>query len=612
MESLPRSKDGVPTFDGSAEHLAMFKEEALAYLFTLEHHKRYLAGPRLAQGLTGVARTVIRKKLAIDPQWLAHPRGAYDLIEHLEQALGQPTLIQAAQHIQKFFYQLKRKRNETMTQWTSCHSEALWDASRALQRVNSEHSSVNTVGGSSKHTHKAYSDASWGRGSHGSLTAARRDDALRAGAGDGGPFDENGRMRDDGEASEAADPWARREPAPSQDWDWDWKHSEWSGWHGSTWHSEEYEPPASWHTEVKDFIPEHLTGFLLLQRSGLDASERANVLAAIRGQFSVATVERALKEQWSDDDLMKRDKAHYSANLAWEDDEEQLLLAGEVPPDPDYEPEAYAAFMDEQNVIDSALEAIKEKKRTLQEARWRQQQVRSGRKFYGPPANKGGGKGQFRHGDRDHGPQKCLKCGGPHQTSNCPVPKKPQANVTEEAEVAFKAHQESLSCEQAQVSAEVCENIRLGKGIIDCGATATLGSVAAVEALMRNHWTKKGSDGVEVDVNTTPTFRFGNNGTQACVSTAKVKVDCGEKVGDMSIHVHDLPNQPILVSIKSLRALGAVVDFGRNEVIYRSICPLSVVRLEQAANGHLLMPLSDNLLAGATRRKQAFGALGDE
>ena len=276
MESLPRSKDGVPTFDGSAEHLAMFKEEALAYLFTLEHHKRYLAGPRLAQGLTGVARTVIRKKLAIDPQWLAHPRGAYDLIEHLEQALGQPTLIQAAQHIQKFFYQLKRKRNETMTQWTSRHSEALWDASRALQRVNSEHSSVNTVGGSSKHTHKAYSDASWGRGSHGSLTAARRDDALRAGACDGGPFDENGRMRDDGEASEAADPWARREPAPSQDWDWDWKRSEWSGWHGSTWHSEEYEPPASWHTEVKDFIPEHLTGFLLLQRSGLDASERAN------------------------------------------------------------------------------------------------------------------------------------------------------------------------------------------------------------------------------------------------------------------------------------------------------------------------------------------------
>ena len=211
MESLPRSKDGVPTYDGSAEHLAMFKEEALAYLFTLETQKRYLGGPRLAQGLTGVARTVIRKKLAVDPPWLAHPRGAYDLIEHLEQSLGQPTLIQAAQHIQKFFYQLKRKRNETMTQWTSRHSEALWDASRALQRVNSEHGSGTTAGGSSKHTGKTYSDASWGRRSHGSSTAARRDDDSRTGDRDGGPFDENGRMRDDGEASEAADPWARQE-----------------------------------------------------------------------------------------------------------------------------------------------------------------------------------------------------------------------------------------------------------------------------------------------------------------------------------------------------------------------------------------------------------------
>ena len=151
------------------------------------------------------------------------------------------------------------------------------------------------------------------------------------------------------------------------------------GAHGN---SEEYEPPASWHTEVKDFLSEHLTGFLL--QRGLDANERANVLAAIRGQCSVATVERALKEQWSDEDLMKRDKAHYSAHLAWEDDEEQVLLAGELPPDPDDEPKAYAAFMDEQNVIDSALEAIKEKKRTLQEARWRRQQVRSGRKFHRP------------------------------------------------------------------------------------------------------------------------------------------------------------------------------------------------------------------------------------
>ena len=67
------------------------------------------------------------------------------------------------------------------------------------------------------------------------------------------------------------------------------------------------------HQHGKDL---HLTGFLLLQRSGLDAGERANVLAAIRGEFSVTSVERALKEQWADDDLLKRDKSHYQAHFA--------------------------------------------------------------------------------------------------------------------------------------------------------------------------------------------------------------------------------------------------------------------------------------------------------
>ena len=37
--------------------------------------------------------------------------------------------------------------------------------------------------------------------------------------------------------------------------------------------------------DVQDFLPDFLTAFLLLNRSGLDAHERANILAAIRGEF---------------------------------------------------------------------------------------------------------------------------------------------------------------------------------------------------------------------------------------------------------------------------------------------------------------------------------------
>ena len=40
-ESVSRTKDGVPTYDGTADKLNLYREEALQYLFTLEHHKRY-------------------------------------------------------------------------------------------------------------------------------------------------------------------------------------------------------------------------------------------------------------------------------------------------------------------------------------------------------------------------------------------------------------------------------------------------------------------------------------------------------------------------------------------------------------------------------------------
>lgn len=65
-----------------------------------------------------------------------------------------------------------------------------------------------------------------------------------------------------------------------------------------------------------------LTGFLLLNRSGLDAHERANILAAIGSEFSLKNVEKALQEQWRDDDLAKRDRAKQYANFALEEEED--------------------------------------------------------------------------------------------------------------------------------------------------------------------------------------------------------------------------------------------------------------------------------------------------
>ena len=91
-----------------------------------------------------------------------------------------------------------------------------------------------------------------------------------------------------------------------------------------------YDPPAEWDASDEIFIPEFLAGFLLLHRSGLDVNEKDNVLAAIRGEFSTRSVGRALREQWSDYDLAKRDKLKCGTALMAELDQDDELEAEEV------------------------------------------------------------------------------------------------------------------------------------------------------------------------------------------------------------------------------------------------------------------------------------------
>lgn len=308
--------------------------------------------------------------------------------------------------------------------------------------------------------------------------------------------------------------------------------------------------------------------------------------------------------------------------MAQEDwDMEDAWNAAEEPPDEWSDPEGHAAFVADQEVIEEALEVIKEKRRTLQEARWRQQQVKSGRRFYPVPDSKGTGKGktwQKASSSTSYRPSglKCLKCAGPHSTQNCPVKKSVAHVAEEEAEVAFSAEEMNLSvnetCQTSRNDSDLSVNIQKGKAVIDCGATATLGSIDAVEAVMLTNQKLHGKDKTWVDPNLCPTFRFGNNGVKSCISTVDVGVDLGDRSGSLKIHVHDVPQQPILISVKSLKQLGAVIDFEKNEILYKRVCKHSVVQLECAKNGHLLMPLCGDLLSGAKKRTTPFESLASE
>ena len=450
--SISRTHDGIPIFDGSPELLPLYKEEAVQYLMTFEYRKRYLAGPRLVKELQGTAKTAVRNMTLRNPQWVSHPRGVFVLLEHLEGIVAKPSLVEASRFIMKYFYGLQRKKFESMTGWVARHSEALWEASQALRKVQREYEPKKA---------STSERQDW----YGQDTNSSRHSR---------PVSEHGPFRDDGRLDEEEDEGDERGADYEGQWNrrtsWDYGQN-WSDWSYQSWHSAEYDPPETWDTSTEVFLPEFLVGFLLLHRSGLDTHERANVLAAIRGQFSPQTVARALREQWSDEDLNKRDRAKFGSALVVDQElEEDLeaLMANDDEGDninvQDLPAEEQEAYMSEQAKIDDALAAIRTQKTTLKEARWKQKQLKLGRGYYPPkPFQKGSSSSGFK---KPSGSVGCFKCGGAHMARDCPN-KRPDGDAKmaeESAEIAFGAMEMEESLFGSQVHWELsarCEAWKL-------------------------------------------------------------------------------------------------------------------------------------------------------
>ena len=305
-----RTKDGVPKFDGTPEKLPAYTERAIQYSMGVEYHKRYLCGPRLLQELTGVAKVITRTVTLKNPQWLSHPRGVYQLLQFLEEHIQRPSLIEASKQVAKFFYNMQRARGETMTEWISRHAEVLWEASAALRRVQAEY----------ENPKKKFQPST-------PLDPWQGWQSQRGTSERSGPFREDGMLAEDDEESIDGSGWRN-----SSQWKWEDANSWWSH---QSWRSAEYEPPESWDSSDEIFIPEFLAGFLLLHRCGLEPSEKSNILAAIKGEFSTTTVAKALREQWSDSDLIKRDKQKAPTSLVAEMEEDAMV--GEEEENPDLE-----------------------------------------------------------------------------------------------------------------------------------------------------------------------------------------------------------------------------------------------------------------------------------
>lgn len=623
MAELRFTKDGVPIYDGSSELYIPYRRAALNYVETLEWRKRSLAGPRLLTALEGPARVATQHQ---EPGWISHERGAQQLLDFLKGRVQAPTLAEAGKTISKFFYQVKRRRGESMNAWIVRHDEALYEARRTLAEAIQEY-------GPEYSTAKPSTNRSEGRRSTTPSViggSSRREASPR---GSAELFDDYGRLQED-EPSEAVD----HEEQQSEWQDPWWQHQGWWSWHDhqdhNSWNWGQWRDDREWRQQTADkntsmrydvsaraseeadkFLPDFVVAWMLLQRSGLDGAERATIVASLKNQFSTSRIKEALRLNWTEEDLKRRDQSKSTAMIA--EETEDAMLHGEEPDDdtPEWfdeeEKEAYSYLTAE---AEHALQAIQQHRRTLREAREKQSMMRKSRHFF--PIRK-----ESTTRWKSETEEKCYKCGGKHRTSACPQKDGQDKNKgAQGVHFTFVASPEVVIEPEAVVLSSGVEEedgrvlsmqhiVETGKAIIDGGATSSVGSVDAMEQIRKINQRKGNSTEVDLEFNEAPSFRFGNNGRTTCLSTAQLNIPLAQQQGKMKIHVHEIPQQPILMSIQALRRMGAVIDFERDECIFRNIDPSRVVRLERAASGHQVFPLTEDVYRESTRRANPFVSL---
>ena len=153
---------------------------------------------------------------------------------------------------------------------------------------------------------------------------------------------------------------------------------------------------------------------------------------------------------------------------------------------------------------------------------------------------------------------------------------------------------------QEQGSLTTAQAVALGRGVIDGGATKTIGSVYALERIMSLNQSKTGRTGVlSVDTEECPIFGFGNSTEERCVSTLALGLRADGRQGQLRVHALDRGSGPVLISIDTLRKLGAVIDFQADVACFRALNDRKLVKLERSATGHQMLPLTEDLLEHA-------------
>ena len=136
-----------------------------------------------------------------------------------------------------------------------------------------------------------------------------------------------------------------------------------------------------------------------------------------------------------------------------------------------------------------------------------------------------------------------------------------------------------------------------GHAVIDSGATETVGSLPAIEDLMRVRFEISGTpDSFKISQTPPRRFRFGSGSVGFSLSHVLIPQDLGESRVDLGVYSLDVEKVPILVGIRTLRALKTVLDCHQDTAVFAALDATVGVKLKRSASGHLLLDLSRNWL----------------
>ncbi|OLQ02730.1 hypothetical protein AK812_SmicGene14406 [Symbiodinium microadriaticum] len=555
---IARSKDGVPQWDGGAQDFQEYYETCLLLEASTPYHKRYLNGAKLANELTGSARKLILGRPA---NWLSSQHdGVRALLDYLRSCMGKPQLAEISEYLNRYFRQSRRRSGESMADYVT----------RAARATSRERIPGSVDLGIGTTPIQAAGDRVGTRTSNASVTSAEPEDPQAAApvaseatttseAGTGG---EN---REDG--------WSQWRPSYwGSDWgySYQWSPTWWDQWYGGSWNSPSREAEAP----LVELLPDYVQGWYLLQDSSLDVSEKNIIQTALRGDYSLQKVAQELRSQWPEADLKRRDQGARQSSF-WGSIEEDAAFDAEDDLEGYDEKALQSEGMNEEGLVamdqahreaQEAYAIIQGARRTLKEARTKQKFVKLSRQYYSAKGSGGSFRGAASSSSsstgggsgRNDANMTCLACGKVgHRAANCPT-RKEEAKYEEESapfvcyadqneqQASYHATSEGENFARGQGPMTTAEAMAAGIGIIDGGATKTLASVTALEQLMRRNEELRGNPGIkEVDVQTRPTFSF------------------------EQVHTIQEGSGPLLISVETLRSLGAVIDFGEDLAVFR-------------------------------------------